>query len=82
MKSSAAAVGGARVGKRPPRSTPVMRHRPSTIESRTLRVEVARDPVADALSVAIADVDHRERRNDAHGHGCGIRALALVEEGV
>ncbi|MDB4937916.1 MAG: hypothetical protein JWP87_4888 [Labilithrix sp.] len=32
------------------------------------------------LSVVMIDVDNLKRLNDAHGHGCGDRALALVGE--
>lgn len=32
------------------------------------------------LSVLMVDLDNLKRLNDAHGHGCGDRALALVGE--
>lgn len=32
------------------------------------------------LSVLMVDVDNLKLLNDAHGHGCGDRALALVAE--
>lgn len=32
------------------------------------------------LSVLMVDLDHLKALNDAHGHGCGDRALALVGE--
>lgn len=32
------------------------------------------------LSVLMVDLDHLKTLNDAHGHGCGDRALALVAE--
>jgi len=32
------------------------------------------------LSVVLLDIDHLKKLNDAHGHACGDRALALVGE--
>jgi len=52
------------------------RHWESSLRQEVDRALRSRMP----LSVLMVDLDNLKRLNDAHGHGCGDRALALVAE--
>ena len=56
----------------------------SVVAARSLRSAPRPRPSALAprmpLSVLMVDLNNLKHLNDAHGHGCGDRALALVAE--